>query len=62
MARHATTSNAAPACQTRQLRLWPTGIGSKCLGASHFRLRATRKPFCDWRTLASYLKRVEVTM
>jgi hypothetical protein len=25
-------------------------------------LRATLKPFCEWRTLASYLKRVEETM
>jgi hypothetical protein len=29
MASHATTSNAAPACQARQQRLRPTGIGSK---------------------------------
>jgi hypothetical protein len=25
---------------------------------THLSERATRKPFCDWRTLASYLKRV----
>jgi hypothetical protein len=29
---------------------------------SQRKLRATLKPFWAWRTLASYLKRVEVTM
>jgi hypothetical protein len=29
MASHATRSNAAPACQARQRRLRPTGMGSK---------------------------------
>jgi hypothetical protein len=28
----------------------------------HFRSLATRKPFCDWRTLSLYLKRVETSM
>jgi hypothetical protein len=29
---------------------------------THLSERATRNPFCDWRTLASYLKRVVDSM
>ena len=58
MAGHATTSNAGHACQARQARLVPTGIGSKysprnkCVFGCHNGRAAALARACSARTAA----------